>query len=152
MLIVSAEREISALRHRLGERAEHGDLLGARATEILREQRFTLRVEATARARHHLFRVAPRLERWIDARHAQASRTPAQVANGLLDVGSRIGRRQRDGNAATRELAGDARGHGRLADAALAHSQWSSISQNDVRARRSARDGPPPRCRGGRSR
>ena len=54
--------------------------------------------------REHLLGVAPGLERRIDARHAQLD-VPASSPSRLLDVGGRIGGRQRDREAAPGELA-----------------------------------------------
>ena len=118
---VDHHEAVLALAHRLGEGAEHGDLLGAGAAQILLQKRAALRVEPAARRRQHLLGVALGLELRVDARHAQARRALPQLARRLLDVRGGIGGRERHREAAARQLAGDARGHGRLADAALAH-------------------------------
>jgi hypothetical protein len=73
-------------------------------------------------------RVAARLDLGVDARHAQLGRGGAEIARGLLHVGSRVGGRQRDRKATSGERARDACGDGRLADAAFAHGHDDTLA------------------------
>ncbi len=117
-----------ALGDRFGERPKHGDLFSARAAKILFQQRLALRVEGAARGRQDLFGVAARLELGVDARHPQLGRAGAEVARGLLHVGSGVGGRQRDREATLGERASDACRDRRLADAALAHGHDDALA------------------------
>ena len=115
---------VAASAQEMGEGAEDGDLFRARGAKIFLQECAGVLVETGAGGCHHVLDVAADLCLRVDATDLESVDGAVER---LFEMRRRIGGRQLDRMAASRELDRNRRGERRLADPALAHHQDEAL-------------------------
>ena len=114
---VEHNKGVFALGHRAGKRAEHGDFLGARRTQIFLQQCAAIGVEIFAGGRQHMLDVVPRLRLRVNP----ADLHPGDLSRCRRNVCCRVGGAQMNFETAPRQFGCNGGGDGGFANAAFAH-------------------------------